>query len=270
MSDKKISEESAATALAGAEEFPAVQDGGNVKVTALQLATYIGAGKQPLDADLTAIAALVSAANKVPYATGAGAWALADFVPPGAYVSGRWYVPEGALFRSAGAAGATGIMRGRRWRLRAPITLDQLGVQITTGAASGNFQLAIYASDPASGAPTGAPLYSSSGISTASTGAIADSGPNLALAAGDYWIFLNVDASGAAAVFVAASNSALGAVQSVGSSSLGNALGATASASGHIRVEAYNSWPTLTGNFTADSLSEVQNGAIPVVAFSPA
>lgn len=37
------------------------------------------AGKQPLDVDLTAIAALTSAANKLPYATNAGAWSLADF-----------------------------------------------------------------------------------------------------------------------------------------------------------------------------------------------
>lgn len=34
------------------------------------------AGKQPLDTDLTAIAALVSAADTMPYATGAGTWAL--------------------------------------------------------------------------------------------------------------------------------------------------------------------------------------------------
>lgn len=41
------------------------------------------AASQPVDADLTAIAALSSVANKVPYATGAQAWALADFTAAG-------------------------------------------------------------------------------------------------------------------------------------------------------------------------------------------
>lgn len=41
------------------------------------------AASQPLDADLTAIAALTSAADRVPYATGAGTWSLATFTAAG-------------------------------------------------------------------------------------------------------------------------------------------------------------------------------------------
>lgn len=41
------------------------------------------ANKQPMDSDLTAIAALASAADKLPYATGAGVWALTTFTAAG-------------------------------------------------------------------------------------------------------------------------------------------------------------------------------------------
>jgi len=45
---------------------------------AIWLTIGTATGFQPLDTDLTAIAALISAADKMPYATGAGTWALAD------------------------------------------------------------------------------------------------------------------------------------------------------------------------------------------------
>lgn len=51
----------------------ALADDANYAAT---VTTALG-NKQPLDTDLTAIAALVSAADKVPYATGAGTWSLA-------------------------------------------------------------------------------------------------------------------------------------------------------------------------------------------------
>jgi hypothetical protein len=48
------------------------------KVLISELQTFLDARYQGLDTDLTAIGALVSAADKFPYATGAGTWALTD------------------------------------------------------------------------------------------------------------------------------------------------------------------------------------------------
>ena len=63
--------------LADSDAVTGVLPDANIASTIARV-SEVAASYQPLDTDLSAIAALTSAADKVPYATGAGTWAVTD------------------------------------------------------------------------------------------------------------------------------------------------------------------------------------------------
>lgn len=82
---------------------------GNIAATNVQTAlNELDTEKQPLDSDLTALAGLTSAANKVPYFTGSGTAAVADFSAAGrALVDDADAATQRATLSAAGRSGST-------------------------------------------------------------------------------------------------------------------------------------------------------------------
>jgi hypothetical protein len=187
------------------------------------------------------------------------------------YASGGYHLADGIAVAATPSAGAANTIYFHPFVLLADVTIDSLIARVSTAAASGLFQIALYAASATTKLPTGAALYSSASQSTTTISAIEDTGPSLALKAGLYWAATNKDTTGAAAVFLSGSVSQLRAAQLVpAQTAAGLMAGSGSSLAGYSRATTFGTWPTLTGSFSGDSLAQVQSTIIPLIGFKAA
>lgn len=180
-----------------------------------------------------------------------------------AKVSNRYYL----LDSRAGVSSASNIgtlrLRTFLFRIWEPITIKELGANIVTSSASGNFKLAIYAHDNTNIRPTGAPLAATGNIVTDSATEVSAAlvGANVTLAPGLYWGALKVD--NATVAFSGWSGQAAGQSM-VGHATLSNMFG---SSSAQMWINDYTTGVTYAADFpdltsvTPDSFSASNNNA---------
>lgn len=176
------------------------------------------------------------------------------------YVAGRWYNPFPFLATTTGVGFLQNNIFLTPFVLEKPITVSDLGCRINVNAA-GNVQLAIYAHNAATGAPTGNALASTGNISTAVAGGVsADiTGADVALSAGVvYWMASNVDNSTVTLQCVS------GAVASylIGDTLANITPTSTTTNFWRKIAQTFGTWPDLTGGGTSVVALAAQNAAL--------
>lgn len=210
MANKEISGLTAAAALAGADLFIASQGGNSRKATGAQVQSLAGAH-------------------------------------PG-FVAGRWYTAGSGTIVNGTSVAQQNIINLAPFYLSQPVTISDLGVRVTTAAASSNVQLAIYSSDPTTHKPTGNALAVTGNIVSTSTGALsADiTGANVTLAPGLYWMASNMDTSAVQLQGAYSTNQAIYA-SLIGSTTLANITSGGTSVGIWLQVtQSFGTWPDLT------------------------
>jgi hypothetical protein len=170
-------------------------------------------------------------------------------VHPG-YVPGNYYALSPYVSVSGGAALAANTIRTYPIVISKPLRVAELAARVTTTSAGGNFQLAIYANNPATARPTGTALCSTGNLSTASGAAVSGAVTAVTLAPGTYWFASNQD--NAAAAYQALTNGTIFTGYFAGSATLANVTSGASGAMLSLTVaQAFNTWPDLTsGSFT--------------------
>ena len=181
MANTRISALPPAAALGGAEIVPAVQSGADVGVTASQLQAF---------------------------ATGL----------PG-FISGNWYVPFGMYSLAAGGALVASSIRLAPFIVPVPMTVKGLAARVTTIGTS-NIQLAIYASNGATGRPTGPALVSTGNLANTAAAQVSSAVTATLLAPGLYWMAVNAGDSTVVMLAPNLSNPQMSAL--IGSATLAN------------------------------------------------
>jgi hypothetical protein len=112
------------------------------------------------------------------------------------YVANRYYHAMEQSTATGAAISDTANIRFLPFIPVERVTIDELGACVITVTGGGNFQLAIWAADPATKYPTGLPLaYTAPALSTAVAGAVVGAlNVSVQLEPGTlYWLGINVD-----------------------------------------------------------------------------
>lgn len=147
------------------------------------------------------------------------------------------------------------------------MTVSAFVCRITTLAAGGNIQLAVYASDPTTGMPTGNALGTTASQTTAATGvfSLALAGSNFQMTPGVYWWAVNSDNTTVVMASVATGQEWSGAL--VGAASAANSWSGTTNIGLSWTVaQTFGTWPDLTGG----SFTEATNNKCCCFKFSVA
>lgn len=194
-------------------------------------------------------------------AASAAVWTQIELSDHPGYIVGNWYIPAGVSVLTSGSAGGTNNIRMFPAYIKERITINALGVRISTLFSTGNVQAAIYANNPATGRPTGAVLASTASMSTTSAASV-NAAVSVQLEPGLYWFATCMD--NATSALLAVSNMmGSGAAATIGSATQANVAG-VGSLGGLLVTGTFGTWPSMT----SATFSELNNSAgIGVVQF---